>query len=166
MAIVINPESRLFILDSAYVTAQAIYSAWVDWVALSDNCKYLPAFVSVGGDSLGGGKYIPPYYFLVNNWRVRPMEADHDLVIDGNLIVSGGGVPVVRTVGQFQVNVNYTVPVQAQGIATSGSTGPTAEQIRDVILNAIAGDYENNGTVGQRLKFVLDAARLAAALSA
>lgn len=40
-----------------------------------------------------------------------------------------GGVPVVSTLGTFQVNVNYTVPVQAQGISTSGSTGPTAAEI-------------------------------------
>lgn len=110
-------------LDSAAVTAQAIYAAWVDWVALSDNAKYLPAFRSVGGDDLGGGLLIPPYYFLTNGWRVRPMEANQTLTIDGNLFVDGGGDPVVPTLGTFNVLVKLVVPVQAQGIATGGSGG-------------------------------------------
>jgi hypothetical protein len=69
-------------------------------------------------------------------WRVRPMESSHNLTITGNLFVEGGGVPVVATLGTYQVNVNYTVPVQAQGISTSGSTGPTAAEIAAAILAA------------------------------
>jgi hypothetical protein len=84
---------------------------------------------------LGGGLLIPPYYFLLNGWRVRPMESDHDLTITGNLFVDGGGIPVVRTLGAFQVNVNYTVPVQAQGISTSGGGGATASEVAEAIFN-------------------------------
>ena len=134
MPIVIDPATKRLILDSASVTAQAVYVAWVDWVATSDNAKYLPAFSAVGGDALGGGLFIPPYYFLRNGWRVRPMESNHNLTITGNLFVEGGGVPVVSTLGTYQVNVNYTVPVQAQGISTSGSTGPTAGEIASAVL--------------------------------
>ena len=64
------------------------------------------------------------------------MEASHNLTITGNLFVEGGGVPVVSTLGTYQVNVNYTVPVQAQGISTSGATGPTAADIATAILAA------------------------------
>ena len=110
-------------LSSVAVTAQAIYGAWANWMLLSDNIKYPPAFGSAGGDDLGSGLSIPPYYFLENGWRVRPMEANQNLTITGNLFVRGGGVPVVPTLGVFQVNVNYTVPVQAQGISTSGGSG-------------------------------------------
>jgi hypothetical protein len=88
----------------------------------------------VGGDDLGGGLSIPPYIFLLNNWRVRPMESSHNLTITGNLFVDGGGTPVVPTLGTYQVNVAYTVPVQAQGISTSGSTGPTPSDIADEIM--------------------------------
>lgn len=132
--IAINPESKLIILDSGSVSAQALYSAWVDWVALSDNCKYLPAFSAVGGDDLGGGLYIPPYYFLLNGWRVRPMESSHTLIITGNLFVQGGGVPVVQTVGNYNVSVQYTVPVQAQAFSTeSGASGPSASEIAEAV---------------------------------
>lgn len=136
MAITIDPATNRIILDSASVTAKDIFRAWADWTLLSDNLKYLPAFSATGGDDLGSGLSIPPYYFLLNGWRVRPMESSHNLTITGNLFVEGGGVPVVSTLGTYQVNVNYTVPVQAQGISTSGSTGPTAAEIVAEILSA------------------------------
>lgn len=136
MEITIDAANKRLILDSASVTAKDIFRAWADWMLLSDNMKYPPAFSATGGDDLGGGLSIPPYYFLLNGWRVRPMEANHNLTITGNLFVDGGGVPVVSTLGTYQVNVNYTVPVQAQGIATGGSSGPSAAEIAAAILAA------------------------------
>ena len=115
------------VLDRASITAAEIWSRWVDWHA--QNPPWALAFRQVGGDDLGAGLSIPPYFFLLNGWRVRPMEANHNLTITGNLFVDGGGVPVVPVLGVFQVNVNYTVPVQAQGISTSGAPAPTAAEI-------------------------------------
>ena len=140
MAITLDPANKRLILDSASVTAKDIFRAWADWMLLSDNAKYLPAFSATGGDDLGGGLLIPPYYFLENGWRVRPMESNHNLTITGNLFVQGGGVPVVSTLGTFQVNVNYTVPVQAQGISTSGSSGPTAAEIAAQVRVELAAE--------------------------
>lgn len=129
MPITFDSTTKRIILDSSSVTAQEVYSRWCDWVASADNLKHLPAFRAVGGDNLGGGLYIPPYFFLLNGWRVRPMESDHLLVLDGNLFVEGGGQPVVQTLGSFNVSVQYTVPVQAQAFSTAGGTGPTPQEI-------------------------------------
>lgn len=137
MAIIFDPAAKRIILDSASVTATELYSRSADWLALSDNAKYGAVFRQVGGDDLGGGLSIPPYFFLQGAWRVRPMEANHDLTITGNLFVEGGGVPVVRTIGTYQVNVNYTVPVAAQGISTSGGSAPTVEQISAAVWQRI-----------------------------
>jgi hypothetical protein len=134
MAIAFDAANRRIILDSTNVTAAEIFSRWEDWMLLSDNTKYLPAFRHAGGDDLGSGLSIPNYLFLLNGWRVRPMEASHNLTIAGNLFVDGGGVPVVPTLGTYQVNVNYTVAVQAQGISTGSSTGPTAAEIAAAVL--------------------------------
>lgn len=120
MAITFDATAKRIILDSASVSATEIYSRWVDWAALSDNLKYGMVIRQVGSDDLGSGLSIPPYYFLQNGWRVRPMESNHNLTITGNLFVEGGGIPVVQTLGNFQVNVNYTVPVQAQAFSTTG----------------------------------------------
>jgi len=137
MAISFDPAAKRIILDSASVTAEEVFSRWEDWMLLSDNAKYLPAFRHAGGDDLGGGLFIPNYLFLLNGWRVRPMEASHTLIITGNLFVEGGGVPVVQTLGNYNVSVQYTVPVQAQGIATSGSSGPSASEIAEAVVAAL-----------------------------
>ncbi len=138
MAITLDGSTKRILLDSASVSAAQIWSAWVDWH--ETNQQWPLAFQLVGGNALGGGLFIPPYFFLMNGWRVRPMEASHNLTITGNLFVDGGGVPVVGTLGTYQVNVNYTVPVQAQGIATSGSTGPTASEIAAAVRADIAAE--------------------------
>ena len=138
MALTLDGATKRIILDSASVSAAQIWSAWVDWHEA--NQQWPLAFQLVGGNALGGGLFIPPYFFLMNGWRVRPMEASHNLTITGNLFVDGGGVPVVGTLGTYQVNVNYTVPVQAQGIATSGSTGPTASEIAAAVRADIAAE--------------------------
>lgn len=138
MAITFDASTKRVILDSASVTATELYSRSCDWLALSDNAKYGAVFRQVGSDDLGSGLSIPPYFFLQGSWRVRPMESNHNLTITGNLFVEGGGVPVVSTLGTYQVNVNYTVPVQAQGISTSGSSGgPTAAEIAAAVLASL-----------------------------
>ena len=137
MPITFDPASRRIILDSASVTAEQIFSRWEDWAATDDNAKYGAVMTHVGGDDLGGGLFIPNYIFLQDGWRVRPMEANHSLNIAGNLFVAGGGVPVVNTLGNYNVSAQYTVPVQAQGIATSGSTGPSAESIAAATVAAL-----------------------------
>ena len=57
------------------------------------------------------------------------MESNHQLTITGNLFVAEGGSPLVNTLGNYNVIAQYTVPVQAQAMATSGGTGGlTSEQ--------------------------------------
>ena len=112
MPIAFDAENRRIVLDSASTSAVELWSRWSDWAAAGDNAKYLPAFRQAGGDDLGGGLSIPPYMFLLNGWRVRPMEASHQLIVTGNLFVEEGGSPIVNTLGAFNVSVQLTVPVR------------------------------------------------------
>lgn len=128
MAISFDPTSKRIILDSFLVSATEIYSRWVDWAQLSDNAKYGLVVRSLGGDDLGGGLNIPPYYFLQNGWRVRPQEAHGLTTITGNLFVEGGGAPVVATLGAFNSSVQYTVPVQAQAFETGNQPGSFTQE--------------------------------------
>jgi hypothetical protein len=153
MAIEFDPVSYRIILDSASTTATEIYSRWVDWAAQSDNIKYGMVIRQVGSDDLGGGLSIPPYFFLQGDWRIRPMESDHNLTITGNLFVEGGGVPVVRTLGQYQVNVNYTVPVQAQGIVVGGGVG-TIQEVKNAVWGANNLSSYGVGSAGEKLDSV------------
>jgi hypothetical protein len=64
-----------------------IYSAWKEWVRLSDNAKFQPAFDTTGGDDIGGGQVTAPYFFVRNDlgWRVEAPDADGEVTLEGNL---------------------------------------------------------------------------------
>jgi hypothetical protein len=142
MSIIFDGPTRRIILDTVNVSAATIWSRWVDWH--ESNLQWPLSLKQVGGDDLGEGLSIPPYFFLLNSWRIRPMEQNQDLTLTGNMFVQGGGIPVVRTLGDFQVNVKYVVPVQAQGIVTSGGSGATidynlvGQAVRDALAVELA----------------------------
>lgn len=64
-----------------------IYSPWKEWIATDDNAKYFPAFETVGGDDIGGGQEIAPYFFCLNNlgWRIKMPKESGEIVLEGNL---------------------------------------------------------------------------------
>jgi hypothetical protein len=118
------------------ISVRDIWSRWVDWLLLTDNSKYLPAFQNVGGDDidLSAGTKIPIYVFLMNGWKIKPQEANHTLaVIDGILLVQGGGDPFVNTTGSYIVRINYQQPVQAISFSSGGSGGLTIEQATQLV---------------------------------
>ena len=47
-----------------------VYSAWVSWIALRDNTKFLPATRYTGYDQIGPGIYTGDTYFLINGWKL------------------------------------------------------------------------------------------------
>ena len=122
--------NKRIVLTTTTVSASEIWSRYMEWLSVdSDNAKWGLAMTQVGGDDLGGGLFIPIYVFLQNGWRVRPMESNHQLTITGNLFVAEGGSPLVNTLGNYNVIAQYTVPVQAQAMSTSGGSGGlTSEQ--------------------------------------
>ena len=137
--------NKRVILDSTSVTASEIWSRYMDWLAAdSNNAKWGLAMTQIGGDDLGSGLYVPIYVFLQNGWRVRPMESSHQLTITGNLFVAEGGSPLVNTLGNYSVIAQYTVPVQAQAMSTSGGSGGlTAEQATQLMKTATKADVIN-----------------------
>ena len=142
MAITFDPAAKRIILDSTFVDVRDVYSRWKEWVKTGDNAKYLPAFRAIGGDPLGGGLYISLYTFLINGWRLRPMEANHTLVIEGNITVDGGGDPVVPTLGTYKVLVQYTVPERAQAYDAGGGGGsaPSANEIAAAVRAELSAE--------------------------
>ena len=148
---IFDPVNKRIVLESASTSATEIYSRSCDWLLQGDNAKYGAVFRQVGSDDLGGGLSIPPYFFLQNTWRIRPMEQDHVLTVEGNLFVDGGGEIVVNTLGSYNVLVKNIVPVQAQGISTSGSTGLTPQDIESIVnsvWNKQTSTLTTSGTIG------------------
>jgi len=128
--------NRRVILTSANVSATQIWNEYMVWLSNdSNNARWGLAMSQVGGDDLGGGLYIPIYIFLKSGWKVRPMEASHALVITGNLFTEDGSTPLVNTLGNFNVIAQYTVPVQAQAMATSGGAGLTSEEHEAILMS-------------------------------
>lgn len=103
-----------------------IYSSWKEWLRLYDNSKYLPAFRTVGGDPIGGGKYAGDIYFLVNNWK---LIIDHSVSIEGVIFSDDFPSPFEQTSGtQIVTNV---VSSLVTAIDVGGGSATTAIQIRE-----------------------------------
>jgi hypothetical protein len=127
MAITFDAANKIIQLDTFSVSASEIWSRWIDWVVLSDNAKYLPAF-----SQLGGVAPVALYIYLENSWKVRPQEANGITGITGNLLVQGGGSPIAATLGTFQVLVNLEAPIAAQAIEVNTGSGVLSSDIADI----------------------------------
>jgi hypothetical protein len=128
MAYSIDGSTKIITLTSGTTTVSVrdLWSRWVDWFLTSDNSKYPLALTQVGGNDIdpSTGTKIPIYAFLINDWKIRPQEANHTLnIIDGILLVEGGGDPFVNTVGSWVVRINYQQPVQAISFSSDGGGG-------------------------------------------
>jgi hypothetical protein len=174
MAYSFDGVSRVITITAQTVVGvRDIYSRWADWAATSDNGKYLPAFDTVGGQTVdsASGTSIPIYAFLVNGWKIRPQESSHTLNInDGVLLVQGGGDPFVNPLGSFVVRVNYQQPVQAITVATGGGgglsvpdiwqhaieAGMSAEQMMRVFMAVLAGTVSGAGTGTETFRDIAD----------
>lgn len=71
MAHIFNGEQKRIYIDSALpeVSVRELYSEWKEWVRISDNLKFQPAFRNFGGDPTIEGQTAPAYYFMTNGWR-------------------------------------------------------------------------------------------------
>lgn len=130
--------AKLISLSSSTLGLQELWSAWKDWL-LAGNAGYALAMNTVGGEPINEaeGTLVPLFLFMLNGWKIKPMEADHTLYVTGGTLVGpDGGDPFVDTNGEYTVRVVYQQPVQAIGYSTSGASGPTADAIAAAILAA------------------------------
>ena len=95
---------------------------------------------TVGGDSIPGGRQLGITYFLQHGWRIRPYEADHRLIVDGNLYTEEGDSPFVQTAGSYNVMLELTVS-NLIDLIVSGS-GVT-EQDKTDIINGVWGHTDS-----------------------
>lgn len=144
------------------VSVRDLWSRYIDWYLTSDNSKYPLAFRTVGGDEISSddGTQIPIYSYLINSWRIKPMESNHTLnIVDGILLVDGGGDPFVNTAGAFTVRINFKNPVQAITVATGGGGGSgggnTPTEIANAVWNAQLDSHSSSGSFGSFIKTLL-----------
>lgn len=91
-----------------------------DWLTDATLNKFRFPFRTVGGDPTVGTQTVEPYFFLQYGWRVKPQEADHNLVLTGNLFVDGGGNPLVPTSGEHTVLATQITTITRVSTSISG----------------------------------------------
>jgi hypothetical protein len=122
------PSNGLVTID---VQTDLYSCAKEDWLAEDDLNKLLFLFrSSFGGQPLGGGLKAGTYYFMdnISGWRIKPYEADHELVINGNLFGTDPDAPIFAPViGDFTVVIRLNTSQ-----LTQGTTGLSEEDKDDI----------------------------------
>tara|TARA_R110000851_G_scaffold269143_1_gene421791 strand:- start:62 stop:637 length:576 start_codon:yes stop_codon:yes gene_type:complete len=111
----------------SYDVESELYSAWKEWVLLSDNAKYPVAFETTGGDDIGGGQQIAPYFFCRNDlgWRIKAPQENGEVIIRGNLFPRNPLSTMFVESGGFDAFIRQEVSTRAVVVET-GVSGLTA----------------------------------------
>jgi len=139
-SITINGGLKTITLDSAGdFDAEAMYSDWKEWVALIDNAKYLPAFSTSGGESVGGGQEIAPYFFVRNDtgWSVKMPSASGEIVISGNLFPRDPSQDMFSQTAGFNPFLRLEVSTRAVVIRVDKPVLTTAQALKIENLDAL-----------------------------
>jgi len=110
-----------------YYVESELYSAWKEWVLLNDNAKYPIAFETTGGDDIGGGQQIAPYFFCRNDlgWRIKAPSANGEVIVVGNLFPRNSLSPMFVESGGFDAFIRQEVSTRAVVVET-GVSGLTS----------------------------------------
>jgi hypothetical protein len=127
--------------SGSYNAENDLYSDWKEQViedATGFAAQKPPAFLnSVGGDDLGAGQQIAPYFFInnVDGWRLRPPEEDGETSVVGNLFPADPNTQfIIPTVGPFTQLLRLVVSPQAVVAEAPGGSLTTEQDrlIRDI----------------------------------
>lgn len=144
-----------------------IYSEWKDWVRVSDNAKFEPAFAVTGGDPITATQNLGSTFFLENGWRIRPAELDHKLTLVGNLFTREEGQSAfLSTLGAYTVNTETRVSalvftqIQTTGSGLSTQQNDWLERIHS-LLDVVEGTLDHQEVM--RILLAAAAGKLAGA---
>jgi hypothetical protein len=171
-----GPNLRIILSSIEDLDVQVdLYEEWKQWVLLSDNAKYPPAFDTIGGDAIGATTEVAPYFFLRNDfgWKLKSPEATGTINIDGNLFgrSSTAGLFVPPT-GSYTVMYNLVVTSRGTVSIVSTGSGLSSEQdqrlarIEKLMRNKMVTDptsgimtfYDDDGTPLMTAQLYEDAA--------
>jgi len=129
-------KRKLIILENGEkeIDVRLMYQSWKSWFANIENIIYPIAMRYVGGDKIEENRRVGITYFLTNGWKIKPYEANHTLIIKGNLYSDDGLFPVVKTEGNYNVLVINKVSNLIDMITT-----PTSTVINQTVSNVSGG---------------------------
>jgi hypothetical protein len=113
-----------------------LYSAWKAWMATSDNAKFPPAFDTTGGDSVGAGQQVAPYFFCRNDlgWRIKMPEDNGEIVVSGNLFPREPGTALFEQTAGYDAFLRLEVSTRAVVVTVNSGSGLTAAQSAKLAL--------------------------------
>ena len=122
----------------SFDTQKEIYSAWKEWIRQGDNAKYPPAFDTTGGDNVGAGQTIAPYFFCRNDlgWRIKMPEANGEIILLGNLLPRDPSASLFEQTSGYDAFLRLEVSTRAVVIErdTSGLTAAESAQLANAAL--------------------------------
>ena len=166
-------EQRLIIIAPEVTDLDVrvdLYSDWKEWLSIRDYTKFPRALRTLGGDPTEPGQRAGDQYFLMNGWRIRTWEGDHQLNVAGSLFVDGIAdtgfdqqnrstgsisVPTIKpqniTISTVRSNLVTTVEIAS----TSGSGGltdadrTTIENTEQIVadMQVIVDNLPDSGTL-------------------
>lgn len=100
-----------------------VYSNWKEWILVNEfvNAQFEQALSVVGGDPLPGQRILGSTFFLENGWKIRSWEGDHILTITGNVFTRDGADPVIPSIGEHKVTVNFNTSTLVEGGRSVGA---------------------------------------------
>lgn len=126
----------------SYQAQRNLYSAWKEWVRQSDNAKFPKAFDTTGGDFVGDGQSVAPYFFCRNDlgWRIKMPAADGDVVLNGNLFARNTSITLFEQTSGYDAFLRLQVSTNAI-VVEVGASGLSVEQAAQLALieSATAG---------------------------
>ena len=96
-----TPVSGLITIDVLSELYSASKRAWLTDGSLN-RLKF--PWSAEGGTVLPSGQSTPRSFILQDPWKIRPFEADHNLVLTGNIFAETGSL-TVPTLGSFRVEI-------------------------------------------------------------
>jgi len=158
-------ENRIFILKPGVVELDVqvdLYSDWKEEVQLDDNMKWAPALRAVGGDPISDVQNLGSTYFLINGWKIRPQEADHELLIVGNLYTDPyGESTVIPTLGTYTVLVTHRVSNLVDASVARLDLTQLLQAVYVDEFNGVPGTAEGVGTPTNPVDNIADAFTIA-----
>jgi hypothetical protein len=103
-----------------------------DWVTAENLRKfYFPISVE-GGKPLPGEEELGSTFFLNSDWKIRPYNASHRLIINGNLYSVDGSDPFLDTIGTYTVRIMQKV---SSLVSSTVAQLPEIAEMRKTIYN-------------------------------
>lgn len=162
----IDFANKRIIMDTGENTYDVVgaYSHWKDQILLSNNFIYDFAFGIIGNVTYNSPKRIPAFTELLNNWKIRPDEADHTLIVEnGILYATGGADPFVDTLGAYTVRIIYSQPVEVLSFNSgSGVTPIDKTEIIEGVWSYMTAAANIANSMGELVNNIADDADTAA----